>query len=56
MLYVQYTYHRDGLEQGSGLLKQLGGPDGMETGYPRDAHTFAIENIRGQRLANDGAC
>ncbi len=75
------TVYRAGLEQGSGLLhvlEQLGGPGGVESGYPsllrdgrdttgtgrhmsrpetegrvdmppcdRDAHTFAIENIRG---------
>ncbi len=33
---LQYTSHRAGLEQGGGLLhvlEQLGGPDGVETGY-----------------------
>ncbi len=37
MCALQYTSHRAGLEQGSGLLHvlaQLGGPDGVETGYP----------------------
>ncbi len=54
MCALQYTFHRAGLEQGSGLLTQLGGLDGVETGYLSDAH--AIENIRGQRPANNGAC
>ncbi len=37
MCALQYASHRAGLEQGSGLLRvleQLGGPDGVETGYP----------------------